>query len=576
MGTVKIKGKVNVNTIDGIYKWTEEEYDKLYNSIEPWVRPADWIDVPEITSSETVMYGVFGVLDTIPDNVVALTTTTTGGFFTVDWGDGSAVETFASLVKAEHNYDYATCGGVDTENDGRQVLVKVIPSGATLSYVNLAQKPTGYVQDILVNWVEIKINGPDITDINMVNTECINMVKNIWVGENKVTTLGSSAFDGCAYCENLWLDSSTWTSFFRTFRNMYSLTNIYLTDTSNVTNWSTSFYGNIAIKAYPRMDMSKATTCQSCFTINSAVELFPPLDFSNASTVTSMFSSCQLLRAIQHFDTSNHISMGTFCSSCYNLTYMPHFDTSNATNMTGFFQNLYNVTTIPFLDTSKNTKFAWFFNNNRATEVPLLDTSKGTDFTAMFENSFVETIPQFDTSEGLNFKEFFRGCNFLREIPLLDTSKGTDFSYMFYLNYTHLDIPLFDTSNATTVKYMFANCQRINDIPLFDLSNVTDVSYMFSSNSGIRSLPALDFSNVGTGTQTSFLLNTIKLVWSDIRNVSFTHSYNNNSLTAEALDNIYTNLPTVTGGQTITVTNNPGVGGDDPSIATSKGWTVNG
>lgn len=45
-------------------------------------------------------------------------------------------------------------------------------------------------------------------------------------------------------------------------------------------------------------------------------------------------------------------------------------------------------------------------------------------------------------------------------------------------------------------------------------------------------------------------------------------------LNAAALDEIYTALPSVTA--TITVTSNPGVSGDDPTIATAKGWTVTG
>lgn len=52
-------------------------------------------------------------------------------------------------------------------------------------------------------------------------------------------------------------------------------------------------------------------------------------------------------------------------------------------------------------------------------------------------------------------------------------------------------------------------------------------------------------------------------------------SYAGCALSAAALNEIYTNLGTVTG-QTITVTGNYGISGDDPTIATAKGWTVTG
>jgi hypothetical protein len=55
----------------------------------------------------------------------------------------------------------------------------------------------------------------------------------------------------------------------------------------------------------------------------------------------------------------------------------------------------------------------------------------------------------------------------------------------------------------------------------------------------------------------------------------FTFTVANCKLSAAALDEIYTNLPTVTG-QTITVSGNYGIAGDDPTIATAKGWTVTG
>ena len=55
----------------------------------------------------------------------------------------------------------------------------------------------------------------------------------------------------------------------------------------------------------------------------------------------------------------------------------------------------------------------------------------------------------------------------------------------------------------------------------------------------------------------------------------YTFSVANCKLGATELNEIYTNLPTVTG-QTITVSGNYGTATDDPTIATAKGWTVTG
>ena len=55
----------------------------------------------------------------------------------------------------------------------------------------------------------------------------------------------------------------------------------------------------------------------------------------------------------------------------------------------------------------------------------------------------------------------------------------------------------------------------------------------------------------------------------------FTFSVANSKLSAVALNELFTNLPTVTG-QTVTVTGNYGINqtGYNPSIAQNKGWTV--
>jgi hypothetical protein len=61
----------------------------------------------------------------------------------------------------------------------------------------------------------------------------------------------------------------------------------------------------------------------------------------------------------------------------------------------------------------------------------------------------------------------------------------------------------------------------------------------------------------------------------EAKEIKFTFSVASCKLSNTALNEIYTNLPTVTG-QTITVTDNYGAPTDNATIATAKGWTVTG
>jgi hypothetical protein len=71
------------------------------------------------------------------------------------------------------------------------------------------------------------------------------------------------------------------------------------------------------------------------------------------------------------------------------------------------------------------------------------------------------------------------------------------------------------------------------------------------------------------------LSNNFSLSRIQAKDFRFTFSVASCKLSATALNEIYTNLPTVTG-QTITVTGNYGVATDNPAIATAKGWAVTG
>jgi len=97
---------------------------------------------------------------------------------------------------------------------------------------------------------------------------------------------------------------------------------------------------------------------------------------------------------------------------------------------------------------------------------------------------------------------------------------------------------------------MFLNCFSLTAIPALNTSAVT-------SSSG--------FSNI-------FLVCS-SLARIEAKDFKYTFSVDSCKLSSTALDEIYTNLPTVTG-QTITVSGNYGIAGDNPTIATAKGWTV--
>jgi len=166
--------------------------------------------------------------------------------------------------------------------------------------------------------------------------------------------------------------------------------------------------------------------------------------------------------------------------------------------------------------------------------------------------------------------------NFIERVRILNLGNTNTFANRFQNLRGLRVIELPDTSAVTNMSNAFNGCSSLQTVPLFNTQNVTNMSNAFSGCNSLTSVPALNTtavtSSTNFGAMFSFCNNLARIEAKDFR---FTFSVANCKLSADALDEIYTNLPTVTG-QTITVTGNWGTATDDPTIATAKGWTVTG
>lgn len=164
----------------------------------------------------------------------------------------------------------------------------------------------------------------------------------------------------------------------------------------------------------------------------------------------------------------------------------------------------------------------------------------------------------------------------LAELELASTAGVTSMARMLRECRSLQSVPWFDTSSVTIFQEMFYNCTRLQSVPKFNLSSAFVLTGMFSFCRSLRSVPAMDASAVTGKSYVSSMFDICSsLSRMQMKNIMRTFSVANCSLSAQALNEIYTNLP-VTTGETITVSGNWGTTGDDPSIATAKGWTVSG
>jgi surface protein len=269
----------------------------------------------------------------------------------------------------------------------------------------------------------------------------------------------------------------------------------------------------------------------------------------NTTSMLHLFSLCSSLQSVPLFDTSNVTNMqGVFTATA--IQSVPLFDTSSVTNMTNMFQNCY-----------------------RLRSLPLFDTSSVTNMSYMLQGTSIDTLPLFDTSSVTNMSYMLQTCVELLTVPLFDTSSVTNMSSMFAYCRKLQSVPLLNTSEVWNASYMFQGCTSLKEIPAFNTSAVTQFHIMFNDCPSLQTIPAL---NMSSGTNfVNFALSCNGLKRCQATGISRSVTFANCTLGPDELNEIYTNLATVTG-QTITVTGNYGTAGDDPTIATAKGWTVTG
>jgi hypothetical protein len=200
---------------------------------------------------------------------------------------------------------------------------------------------------------------------------------------------------------------------------------------------------------------------------------------------------------------------------------------------------------------SVQTNFQAFLNSCPSLQsVPLFDTSSGTNFSSFLATCpSLQSVPLFDTSSGTNFQAFLQDCPSLQSVPLFDTSSGTSFASFLQGCISLQSVPLFDTSSGTNFQSFLRACPSLQSVPLFDISSGTAFGFFLFGS------PSLSRIQATFPAGQSFSLANL-------------------SLGPDALNEIYTNLPTASGPPTITVTGNWGTAAHDPTSATNKGWTV--
>lgn len=489
----------------------------------------------------------------------------------------------------------ATLGGsaIDLVNDGSAKLlpykiatITITPQvGQNLTDVNFFVKhnQTNLQDGYSTGWLDLAIAGASITTLTIGSS--LATVRHFNLERVRLNQLGNitsfiNLFRNLRTLRSVSISDTitTVTSTNGMFVTCFSLTSVPLFDTSSVTDMTFMFNSCLSLKTVSPFNTASVINMGGMFANCSSLEAVPLLNTSSVTSMSSMFTSCVKLPSVPLFNTSLVTNMSSMFSGCFSLVSVPLFNTPLVTTTSSMFNNCYSLVSVPLFNTASVTQMNLMFNGCVSLEsVPLFNTASAINMTSMFAGcSTLKSVPLFNTSSVTNMSFMFQNCGSLKTVPQFNTASVTDMSVMFNNCSSLESVPLFNTASVTQMPNMFNGCSKLTSIPLFNTSAVTGIGGMFNGCNTLTSVPALVTTAVtSSGNFGSMFTGCPSLARIQAKNFRFSFSVANCKLSSTALNEIYTNLPTVTG-QTITVSGNYGTAGDDPTIATAKGWTVTG
>ena len=411
---VTTSGEVNTAVV-GTYK-IEYILTRTYNNgtetvteeVMREIRTVNVVDTASYMITEWNVSGDAGLAITLP-------VSGTGLNITVDWGDGSAIETITTEYPA---HTYAQAGIYEIAIAGN------CPEWGKISYqefIAFGETSRNYTYaKYLTNVIQLG----ELNATKYIFAKCENLTS--FKGEKlvspntfaNVNTMGYM-FWGCANLKEIDLtnfDTKDVTDMNRMFEGCSSVETLDLTsfDTSKVTNMESLFAGCTSLK---NIDISKLKT-------------------DLVTSMSYMFGSCRNLKTLDfsNFNTSNVKNMAWMFGNCDNIESLDlsSFNTSNVTTMAAMFQNC----------------------AAKKIDVSTFDTSKVENMHCMFQLTKVKKLDlsNFKTPNLKNMNSMFRLTN-LESLDLsgFDTSNVTNMSGLFEYSSTleTLDLSNFDTTDMT-------------------------------------------------------------------------------------------------------------------------------
>lgn len=500
---------------------------------EPWIRPTEWLPLPDNINGVQKVSILNAVFNTDSEFVAF----NISGNCKIDWGDGTSNTYTGGQASMEHKYDYNN-PNLNTNTVSKfgykQCIITITPATANDNLTNLC---LNYYYSLVGN----NYNSPypsAFLDMHINAANC-TILK---IGSHA----GSSAYVRQRMLEHVKIGEMNITDAIYLFYDMPSLLSVEIlsSSSSKVTSWSCSFYKCNSLQEAPEITFNPAGVIidnmyNGCYKLIKVPDIYAKIE--QATGIQYLFNNCfslQTVKLVLELYSSNTSFEGIFYN-CYSL-YKIDIELSGS----GYVGSLSSA-----------------FRYCRALpKHPIFDTSKVHNWSNAFEYSGILHLGGLDFTSALILASICAYCFSLLEVDDLNMPSCTTATSAFYSCQSLKRAPHINAPLMNNIGTMYINCSSMVFVPAYNFPLVVTGSNLSSFLNGCQSLSVVPKITLGNynSSNTNFITgcNGLKRMLTPLK---YTFSILNSKMSANALSEMYSILPTVLdAAPTVTVSGNPG------------------
>lgn len=586
-----VAGFRGVHTINSNIQYEPifNDSSNFYNEVFKYAPEIEFLVslLPQMSDGDQKFAGLYNVTPghssgNSADNKVAFGLS--GSSCIVDWGDGTTAS-YVSGATAYHNYAYDGITGFTSPHTGEKyVLVQLeVPSGETFSDIDLsgAGHPDFATNTYLSRLCAFRIAGQELFDIDLgsytrrlryidlVGTN--NYIKHggafgAPADEGAIRSMSSHntirRFDGAEFWKNKsgvsgavipysglhngWMDSKV--------NNLPFLRSPNASGKNSVTNLDSGiaeYYGRLSGEYIPRLEIPDGVTNANSMFRSSGIKRIGTVVGNDVESATTMFYGCNSLEYVGSINLPKCRDFSYMFQSCPVLKDVGKINgpTSGGITSTAMFASCSSLREVEEFNCRIDNGYQTFFSCYDLQSVP-----SGLTFAIAGQGG--------PGNSGANLSQFFLGCMSLTTIPdaFYDLEQVYAAAGMVSRCFSLEHSRGFSLGDFSSPSYN----TKFYEIFRESWSNKVYASFTVQPSSSSNSIFGANYSSFLAAPTTSVIL------YGFDSSVDLRYKM----LSADALDEFFTNLGTAVGSATLQVGFNPGSTGCNTSIATAKGFTV--